>query len=50
MAEAHVTATDLLVRAGEGDADAMESMFPLVYDELRRVANPIELRNNITGK
>jgi RNA polymerase sigma factor (TIGR02999 family) len=30
--------TQLLSRAREGDADAFERVFPLVYDELRRVA------------
>lgn len=33
------TATDLLLRAGAGEAGAANSMFPLVYDELRRLAH-----------
>ena len=33
------SATDLLLRAGAGEASAAESMFPLVYDELRRLAH-----------
>ena len=32
-------ATELLLRAGSGDTRAAESMFPLVYDELRRLAH-----------
>jgi RNA polymerase sigma factor (TIGR02999 family) len=39
MAEDQLSATDLLLRAGAGDAGAAESMFPLVYDELRRIAH-----------
>jgi len=39
MAEDDVSATDLLLRAGAGDARAVESVFPLVYDELRRLAH-----------
>src|SRR5438445_8210316 len=31
--------TELLVRWREGDRDALESLMPLVYDELRRLAN-----------
>lgn len=30
--------TELLVRAREGDQEALERVFPIVYDELRRVA------------
>lgn len=30
--------TQILARAGEGDAEAAEALFPLVYDELRRLA------------
>jgi RNA polymerase sigma factor (TIGR02999 family) len=39
MAEDQPSATDLLLRAGAGDARAVESVFPLVYDELRRLAH-----------
>ena len=39
MAEAQSSATDLLLRAGAGDTRAVESVFPLVYDELRRLAH-----------
>ena len=39
MAEHELSATDLLLRAGTGDAAAVESVFPLVYDELRRLAH-----------
>lgn len=31
--------TELLVRWREGDREALESLMPLVYDELRRLAN-----------
>src|SRR5829696_4596860 len=31
--------TDLLLQASDGDAAAMEQLFPLVYEELRRVAH-----------
>lgn len=39
MADEQLSATDLLLRAGAGEASAVESMFPLVYDELRRLAH-----------
>jgi RNA polymerase sigma factor (TIGR02999 family) len=39
MADEERSATDLLVRAGAGDAHAVERMFPLVYEELRRLAH-----------
>lgn len=39
MADDQRSATDLLLRAGAGEAGAVESMFPLVYDELRRIAH-----------
>ena len=39
MTDDQLTATDLLLRAGAGDPTAVESVFPLVYDELRRVAH-----------
>ena len=32
------TVTELLARARSGDASALESVFPLIYDELRRLA------------
>lgn len=44
MAEDQLSATDLLLRAGAGDARAVESVFPLVYDELRRLAHRHLLR------
>lgn len=31
--------TELLVRAGAGDAKATDELFPIVYDELRRLAS-----------
>jgi len=34
----HGEVTELLVRAREGDEEAFERVFPLVYDELRRIA------------
>ena len=39
MADEETSATDLLLRAGAGESGAAASMFPLVYDELRRVAH-----------
>jgi RNA polymerase sigma factor (TIGR02999 family) len=39
MAEQQLSATDLLLRAGAGETGAMARMFPLVYDELRRLAH-----------
>src|SRR5262245_56536838 len=39
MADAELSATDLLLRAGAGEASAVESVFPVVYDELRRLAH-----------
>ena len=39
MAEDQLSATDLLLRAGAGEPGAVERMFPLVYDELRRIAH-----------
>jgi RNA polymerase sigma-70 factor, ECF subfamily len=33
------SATDWLLRAGAGDPDAMEKVFPLVYEEMRRLAH-----------
>jgi RNA polymerase sigma factor (TIGR02999 family) len=39
MADQQLSVTDLLLRAGNGEAGAVESVFPLVYDELRRLAH-----------
>jgi RNA polymerase sigma factor (TIGR02999 family) len=39
MAESEASATELLLRAGAGQTGAVERMFPLVYDELRRIAH-----------
>jgi RNA polymerase sigma factor (TIGR02999 family) len=39
IAEDRLSATELLLRAGAGDAGAVGSIFPLVYDELRRLAH-----------
>jgi RNA polymerase sigma factor (TIGR02999 family) len=39
MTEDRLSATDLLLRAGAGEARAVESIFPVVYDELRRLAH-----------
>lgn len=40
--------TDLLIRAGAGDRDALDHVFPLVYEELRRLARR-ELRGEGEG-
>jgi len=40
--------TELLVRAREGDEEAFERVFPLVYDELRRIAG-YQLRGERAG-
>lgn len=37
--EEHWSATELLLRAGAGEASAVERMVPLVYEELRRLAH-----------
>src|SRR5678816_677178 len=39
MADEALSATDLLLRAGAGETNAVETIFPLVYDELRRLAH-----------
>lgn len=39
MTEDRHSATDLLLRAGAGEARAVESIFPVVYHELRRLAH-----------
>lgn len=38
--------TDLLVRAGAGDRSALDEAFPLVYDEMRRLAHRQLRREN----
>jgi RNA polymerase sigma factor (TIGR02999 family) len=40
--------TDLLVRAGAGDRDALDGAFPLVYEELRGLAHA-HLRHEAAG-
>lgn len=40
--------TDLLLRAGSGDRDALDRIFPFVYDELRRLAHK-QLRREVEG-
>jgi RNA polymerase sigma factor (TIGR02999 family) len=49
MAEDQLSATELLLRAGAGEADAVGSMFPLVYDELCRIAHR-HLTRESTGR
>jgi RNA polymerase sigma factor (TIGR02999 family) len=49
MAEDQLSATELLLRAGAGEAGAVERMFPLVYDELRRIAHR-HLNREPTGR
>jgi RNA polymerase sigma factor (TIGR02999 family) len=49
MADDQRSATELLLRAGAGERGAVESMFPLVYDELRRIAHR-HLRREPTGR
>ena len=49
MAEEQLSATELLLRAGAGEAKAVESMFPLVYEELRRLAHR-HLAKESTGR
>jgi RNA polymerase sigma factor (TIGR02999 family) len=49
MVEDQPSATDLLLRAGAGEAGAVESMFPVVYDELRRLAHR-HLARESTGR
>lgn len=46
--EASPPITELLVRAGAGDRDALDRAFPLVYEELRRLAHR-ELRREDQG-
>jgi RNA polymerase sigma factor (TIGR02999 family) len=49
MAEDKLSATDLLLRAGSGEPSALEGMFPLVYNELRRLAHH-HLARESTGR
>jgi len=42
------TATDLLLKAAAGDSAAVAEVFPLIYDELRRVAHR-QLRREAEG-
>jgi RNA polymerase sigma factor (TIGR02999 family) len=49
MAEDDLSATELLLRAGAGEAGAVERMFPVVYDELRRIAHR-HLARESTGR
>ena len=49
MGDDHASATDLLLRAGAGETSAAASIFPLVYDELRRPAH-IHLAKESTGR
>ena len=49
MAESDRSATDLLLRAGAGEASAVEGVFPIVYDELRRLAHR-QLSKEPTGR
>ena len=49
MADDPLSATELLRRAGEGETGAVERMFPLVYDELRRLAH-LHLTRESTGR
>ena len=49
MAEDQLSATELLRRAGDGETGAVERMFPLVYDELRRLAHH-HLTRESTGR
>src|SRR5687768_12194218 len=39
MAADELSATELLLRTGSGDTGAVERMFPLVHDELKRLAH-----------
>jgi RNA polymerase sigma factor (TIGR02999 family) len=49
MAGDEFSATDLLLRAGAGQPGALDSIFPLVYDELRRLAHR-QLTRESTGR
>jgi RNA polymerase sigma factor (TIGR02999 family) len=49
MAEVQLSATNLLLRAGAGEPGAVDGMFPLIYDELRRIAHQ-HLTRESTGR
>ena len=49
MTDDELPATELLRRAGAGEASAVESIFPLVCDELRRIARR-HLRREAGGR
>lgn len=49
MTEDQLSATELLLRAGAGEPSAVERIFPLVYDELRRLAHH-HLARESTGR
>jgi RNA polymerase sigma factor (TIGR02999 family) len=52
MAEDERPATDLLFRAGAAQPDAVDGMFPVIYDELRRLAHrhlAVERRGRTLG-
>ena len=49
MADDQLSATDLLLRAGAGEQGAVESMFPIVYEELRRIARR-HLARELSGR
>jgi RNA polymerase sigma factor (TIGR02999 family) len=49
MAEDQLSATDLLLRAGAGETAAVDRIFPLVYEELRRLAHR-HLARESTGR
>jgi RNA polymerase sigma factor (TIGR02999 family) len=49
MAEQELSATELLLRAGAGEPSAVERIFPIVYDVLRRLADQ-HLARESTGR
>jgi RNA polymerase sigma factor (TIGR02999 family) len=46
MTDDRATVTKLLVRYQKGDGDALSALFPIVYDELRRIAATYMRREN----
>ena len=46
MTEDQATVTQLLVKYQQGDAQALSKLFPIVYDELRRIAGGYMKREN----
>ena len=48
MPDPHASVTQLLARARSGDAAALADVFPLIYDELRRLAQ-LQLRREPDG-